>query len=109
MKNNKYQPTMNQWPFDQPRNCAVFTTKHVLKEGRDILEVYHDEDDHGWQFHYGGDIVKEDAMVVCLECIVEYDPTVLEVADIPPGWMAYREKKGTPWHKQKTPDDCPQV
>jgi hypothetical protein len=92
---------MNDWPFDQPKNCAVFTTTHVMKEGRDILEVYHDEDDHGWQFHYGGEKSTADCMIVALEEIVNHDSTVLEVANIPPGWMAWREKRGAPWQRGK--------
>jgi hypothetical protein len=89
--------TMNDWPFDQPENCAVFTTTQVLKEGYDIVHVSHDAEDHGWQFHYGGEKTMADAMIVNLSEIVAHDPTVLEVADLPPGWKASREKKGSPW------------
>jgi len=92
---------MDTWPFDQPRNCAVFTTTHVMKGGRDIIYVFHDEDDHSWQFHYAGEKSIGDTMVVALEEIVAHDPTVLEVASIPPGWKAWREKRGAPWHKKK--------
>ena len=92
---------MNNWPFDQPKNCAVITTTHVLKEGRDIACVFHDEEDGGWQFHYAGEKSANDAMVVSLGAIVEHDSTILEVADIPPGWMAWREKRGAPWQRAK--------
>ena len=55
------------WPFDQPENCAAVTTTHVMKGGADITHVSHDLDDHGWQFHYAGEKVESDAMVVFVE------------------------------------------
>ena len=89
------------WPFDQPRNCAVITTTHILKAGHDITHVYHDLDDDGWQFHYAGVKDTSDSMIVALQEIVMHDETVLEVADIPPGWMAVRAHRGGPWKRSK--------
>jgi len=42
-----------------------------------------------------------DAMVVLLKNIVAHDPTVLQVADMPPGWVAVRTHRGAPWQKHK--------
>lgn len=98
VKRCRTQPDGDVWPFDQPRNCAVFTTTTVMKDGCDIIYVFHDADDHGWQCHYGGEKSAADAMVVALREIVAHDPTVLEVAHIAPGWKAWREKRGAPWH-----------
>lgn len=90
---------MNSWPFDQPRNCAVLTTTHVMKEGRDIICVFHDADDHGWQFHSEGGKTVAEHLVVSLGEIVRHDPSVLEVADLPPGWKAWRKKKEATWQR----------
>ena len=90
-----------EWPFDQPRNAGSFTTTHVLEQKHAITHVYHDEEDHGWQFHYSGPKDMSDAVLVALHQIVEYDPSVLEVADLPPGWVAIREKPGAPWTRKK--------
>lgn len=96
---------MKDWPFDQTRNAATFTTTHVLNERKDITHVYHDEEDHGWQFHYPGAKKATDAMLVAMKEIVEYDPTVLEVADLPPGWMAIRDHRGAAWRRMRnTPE-----
>jgi hypothetical protein len=92
---------MSAWPFDQPKNCAVFTTTHVMKDGHDIIYVFHDEEDHGWQFHYAGEKDVSDTIVVALEEIVAHDSSVLEVADLPPGWKAWRAKRGAAWLKTK--------
>lgn len=85
------------WPFDQPPNCATFTTRHVLTDHRPITRVVHDESDHGWHFLSDDGASMADAMLVCLKEIVAHDETVLEIADIPPGWVATREAIGSPW------------
>ncbi len=89
------------WPFDQPPDCAVFTTTHVLRGGQPITHVYHDADDHGWQFHYSGAKTSADAMVVSLQEICCHDPTVVEVANLPPGWRAVRTDAGQPWKREE--------
>ena len=72
-----------------------------MKDGQDILYVFHDEEDDGWQFHYGGKKSTADAMIVALEEIVAQDPSVLGVADLPPGWKAWRESRSAPWPRAK--------
>ena len=57
----------------------------IVFEGAPILHVSHDTDDHGWQFLKLDDARAEDASVVSLDQIVKLDPTVLAVADLPPG------------------------
>jgi hypothetical protein len=42
-------------------------------------------------------------MVVLLSEIVDYDPTVLQVADLEPGWMAVRDRLGAKWRRMKNP------
>lgn len=88
------------WPFDQPPNCAVFTTTHVLRGGHPITHVYHEDDDHGWQFHYPGDKSESDIMIVALAEILHYDPTIVALADLPPGWKASRVDANAPWLRE---------
>lgn len=94
----------NVWPFDQPENCAVITTTHVLEDGEDITFVFHDLDDEGWQFHYAGDKTPSDIMIVSLKNIVDHDPSVLELADMLPGWVASRTHRGATWMRKKNED-----
>ena len=91
------------WPFDQPRNCATLTVRQVLDGSEPILLVSHDEDDHGWQFIGISDASLADAKLVCLEEIVHHDPAVLEVADLPPGWLASRDRVGGAWTRREHP------
>jgi hypothetical protein len=90
----------SSWPFDQPRNCAAITLRSIVFGGAPILHVTHDEDDHGWQFLGWDDAREEDACVVSMQEVVERDPSVLEVADLPPGWQAYRTSDASPWSRK---------
>jgi hypothetical protein len=99
VKSNQTDP----WPFDQPRNCATVTMRQVLEGSEPILLVSHDADDHGWQFIGTSDASMADAKLVCLEEIVRLDPTVLEVADLQPGWQAIRDAVGGAWTRRGHP------
>jgi hypothetical protein len=70
-----------------------------------ILLVSHDADDHGWQFIGTTDASVADGRIVCFEEIVELDPTVLEVADLLPGWQAIRDEVGGTWTRRLRPSD----
>jgi len=89
------------WPFDQSPDTAAITMRQILDGSEPILLVTHDADDHGWQFIGSSDANTEDGRVVALEEIAAMDPTVLEVADIPPGWWAWRDDKGLPWTREE--------
>jgi hypothetical protein len=96
----------DQWPWDQPPNCAVITEKDVIENNAPIVLVTHDADDHGWQFLGPGDDLKvEDARVVALSEVSELDPTVLEVARIAPGWRAWRRSPEHSWIMEPNPKD----
>ncbi len=91
------------WPFDQPHNCASFTTRQVIEGLEPILFVSHDAQDHGWQFIGSSGVAMADAMIVGLGEVVKRDLTVLEVADLQPGWQATRESVGGQWTRQESP------
>ena len=80
-----------------------------MLEGKLITHVFHDENDHGWQFLSAEGASGERAMLVALEEVVKVDPTVLEVADLAPGWMATRTKANRTWTKKETYGDAPEI
>src|SRR5947208_3840827 len=92
--------SVDPWPFEQPRNCAVITLRQIMERTEPILHVTHDSDDHGWQFLGGGDARKEDAAVIALEEAVRLDPSVLQLADLPPGWLAWRDSVDCAWERE---------
>ena len=94
------------WPFDQPPDCGVISSRQVIHEGAPILFVSHDAEDHGWQFLDGTNDPKvEDGVVVCFSHIVASDSTILELADLPPGWLAWRKAGDAPWVRESCPPD----
>jgi len=93
---------MKDWPFADPENVAVFTTIQVMRLGQPILYASHDDEDGAWQFHTGVAGASEgDAMVVSLSEVVEHDPTIRQLADLPCGWLAERDDIGSPWRRSQ--------
>jgi hypothetical protein len=94
---------MIDWPFEDPRNVSTITVRQIVREGAPILYVTRDSDDGAWQFLPGGDVTVEDALVLALSEIVDLDPTVAELANLPAGWEAYRKCAGDPWIRKPRP------
>jgi hypothetical protein len=91
------------WPFDQQPNCAVISLCSIVFRGAPILHVTHDADDHGWQFLGAERATMKEATVIALQEVVDLDPTVLEIADIPPGWHAWRASAASSWSRGPSP------
>lgn len=90
---------VNDWMFDDPPNVAVLTTVQVL-QGDSILYVSHDKRDGVWQFHtglMGTELEESDARVVALQRILELDPSIEQLAELPLGWVATRENVSNGW------------
>ena len=93
------------WPFADAPNTTTITTVHVLDGRLPICLVTHDADDGTWQFLCGTTNAPADGRVVGLDCILGLDPELAELADLPLGWRAWRERPGAPWHRGPRPDD----
>ena len=90
---------MKNWPFSDPKNKAVITTKKILS-GRDYIRyVTHDIDDGSWQFLniQSYELSENDAAVVGLDEITELDPSIVELADLPLCWSASRDTEKSKW------------
>ena len=96
---------MTTWPFDQAPNVAAITTRQVLQDGLPILNVVHYSEDHSWAFTCGTSDDVADGRVVGMGQALQRDPTLSTIADLPPGWHAYRRAVGQPWTRQLNPDD----
>ena len=90
-----------QAPFGTPEGL-VFTSRHVMYEGWPILLVSHDADDEAWQFVNGDGNTDEGVkpMLVHPEHVVELDPSVLVLADLPLGWQAWRGSVQDEWRRE---------
>jgi hypothetical protein len=96
---------MDDWPFDQAGNVVAITTRQVLREGLPVLRVVHYEDDHSWAFTCGTTSDPADGLVVCMSHVVESDPTLKTIADLPPGWGAWREVVGGVWNRYQSEEE----
>jgi hypothetical protein len=80
-------------------NKVVFSTSYVLKTGSPIIYVVHDQDDD-WQFLGPESNVKtEDGVILSLGEMFHFDPTLLEIEDMPCGIEAVRRNVGSEWIK----------
>ena len=89
---------MTPWPFNDPPDVAVYTTRPIAEGKEPILYVSHDADDGARQFHAGGDqpVSAKHAVIVSLKTITDLDPSILELADLPLGWQAHRTAPNRP-------------
>ena len=79
------------------RRLGVLCCGHVFRRERSVLLV----DRHGkyWQF-LCGDIDhpdRADVYHVSVGVLLDFDGTLDEVADLPPGWEAERKDSISPW------------
>jgi hypothetical protein len=92
--------SIDGWPFEDPPNVAVITTRAIMHSGDWIALVSHDEDDGAWQFlGPGGASQTDEAMVVGLRSVLEKDGSIAELADLPLGWQAWRNSPEAPWKR----------
>ncbi|MCZ8235849.1 MAG: hypothetical protein O9335_11905 [Inhella sp.] len=87
------------WPFHAPQNALAISTNPVMRDGFPILLVSHDSDGI-WQVLCNTTTKEADCIVVCLGCCFERDQSIGELSDLPPGWMAEREKPGEQWSRR---------
>lgn len=87
------------WKFDQAPEVGAVTTRQVVDDAMPILLVIHYSDDCSWAFLCDTTDDEEDSRMVTMEEIVEMDPALKEVADLPPGWIAYRDFIGDEWDR----------
>jgi hypothetical protein len=84
----------------QPANLGALCCLHVLDKRHRVDVVFH-EDDGGWQFLCAADHAAEGPEafdIVGVEHLVERQPELDALADLPPGWMA--ERRGDRWRRR---------
>jgi hypothetical protein len=56
-----------------------------------------------WQFMCGGtDHSRTDGRFVIVGVLLDFDPSLDELADLPPGWEAERRDRCSPWIRTRT-------
>ena len=75
---------------------AVFTTKFVIEDNSPLTYVSHDNEGD-WQFFSQEDANESDARIVSLEEMIDRDPTINQILNIPTGKAAYRNNISDEW------------
>jgi predicted adenylyl cyclase CyaB len=87
------------WRFTEPEETEVITLERILRGASSVLLVTHDQDDGAWQFLDGEHVFDDDGAVVCLGEMVQLDPSLGPLNDLPVGWYAWRADPGQPWQR----------
>ncbi len=87
------------WRFADSPNTIVMTLERILRGVSSLLLVTHDAEDGGWQFLDGDQVFEEDGTTGLLGEMVQYDPSLIELADLPAGWYAWRDTPDQPWQR----------
>jgi len=103
---NDPNSSLHDWKFNDPPHTGVFTTKRVMKGDDPVIRVFHDIVDGAWQFHGPDESKREDLAYVCFHHIIDKDPTIKELANLPLGWCAWREKVMAPWIRELSAPDA---
>ena len=80
--------------FPSPRPIGPSS---VVIFGTAILMAVHYGDDHSWAFTCGTSDDPEDGRACTMREAFEHDPSIAGIADLEPGWCAWRESPTDSW------------
>lgn len=82
-----------------PVNLIACSSTRVVALGQPILAVAHDH--YGeWQVLHG-DLMPDDKIaLICMACAVKRDPSLMELSDLPRGWIATRKSQYKRWKRE---------
>src|SRR5262245_8035360 len=92
----------NDPPWDDPSDIAVVTTQEILDGRLPILLVIRDPGPGGWQFLDGEPLEGRDPVAIAKPDLLQLDPRLVEVTNLPVGWFAEREQPGAPWRRARS-------
>jgi predicted adenylyl cyclase CyaB len=87
------------WRFDESEETEVITLERILRGESPLLLVTHDLEDSTWQFLDGGHVFESDGVTVFLGEMIQFDPSLESLADLPRGWYAWRTAPDDPWQR----------
>jgi Domain of unknown function (DUF4262) len=98
---NDPSSSLFSWKFADEPHTRVFASSKVASQSEPVTYVSHDWGEGDWQFH--GDSMSEgkEPVLLCLHHIIDRDPTLAELADLPIGWCASRDEEGAPWVREQ--------
>ena len=99
-------PDNEQMAISDPPDTVAFVHRTIAEGEKPVLTFGRYPD--GSLCAYTGVAVvdaEREFACVCLSHIVDVEPAVGELADIPPGWWAVRETASSPWVREQIPPE----
>ena len=87
---------------------GAFSSGRVMEDGEPVLLVFHEEGGDR-QFLSSYEERTDEIRYLHLSHLLERDPSLGALADLPAGWKARRERPGGDWVREVTPPDQPEV
>jgi hypothetical protein len=86
----------------QDRRLGVICCGHVFRREREVQFVVHRK--RNWQFMCGGTdhAGASTGNFVVVRVLLDFDPSLDELADLQPGWEAERRDPGSPWIRTRS-------
>lgn len=81
----------------EPETTPVITSRGVVRDGRPILFADRRIEDGRWILLEADTIDAGDQTTATLDELLRLDPSIGELADLPPGWQAHRRSSDEPW------------
>ena len=97
---------MAYYPFSERKDTLVFTCTHILDGLSPVRLVTHHFDDGSWQFLCGEEgHGPADAVIITLGELLELDPELEKLSDLPVGCCAMRKDADAAWEYGKLADE----
>jgi hypothetical protein len=87
------------WKFPDPPHTGVCLSETVNNGTEPVTFVLRDAEDGSWQF------LGDSPVISCFHHLLDRDPSLFELADLPLGWYAERDKVGEPWVRRRRGTD----
>ena len=95
---------MSPWPFADPKETVVLIDPGILAQGDWIFYVARNHD-RTWRV--GGpdhlSLADGEFSRTRLDSVVSIDSSLLDLADLPCGWDAWRQSRCDPWERKRQP------
>lgn len=97
---------MAYFPFSERRDTFAFTCTHILDGEGEIRLVTHHFDDGSYEFLCGEEGHEAaHAVIITIGELLDLDPSIGLVSDLPVGCCAVRKDKSSPWEFSKLADE----
>jgi hypothetical protein len=83
--------------WNDPLDPVVVTVAEVASGERPVLRVVHEPGHGGWQFFDGRPIGDRQPVIMPKADVLELDPTLSGLVDLPTGWLAHRTSRDSEW------------